>query len=76
MQVCCDYHSVLCLSFDAYIRACVRARKTKNRVYFQMCDAVECRKIAFEALFSPAERVLWFFPYKLPQMKRKRLKTP
>jgi hypothetical protein len=35
-KVCCDYHSVFGLSFDAYICARMRARKTKNRVYLQM----------------------------------------
>lgn len=29
LQVCCDYHSVFGLSFDAYIRARVR-EKAKN----------------------------------------------
>ena len=58
-----------------YIRVRVCAWKLKNWVYFQIYDAVKYRMMLFKPIFSPVERILWFFPYKLPQTKRKRLRT-
>ena len=39
-----------------HIRAYASAWKTKNRVYFQMCDATECWIMPFKPIFSPVER--------------------
>ena len=51
-----------------------KTKKSKIWVYFQMCDAVKYQNIWFEPIFSPVERFLQCFPYKLPQDKRKRLR--
>ena len=55
LQVCCDYHSVFGLSFDAYICVCARVKDKKFGVSPDV-DAVKYQKIRFKALFSVTER--------------------
>lgn len=52
----CDYHSVFGLSFDAYIRACVRV-KAKNLCVSPDVDAIKCQKIRFKGIFGLSKRI-------------------
>ena len=55
LQVCCVYHSVFGLSFDAYIRAC--AREAEKLSIFPDADAIKHRNIAFKGIFGLSKRI-------------------
>ena len=62
------------IEISVYACACAR-EKQKNWVIFPDVDVIECCNMPFNGIFSPVERILWCFPYKLPQDKRKCLRT-